>query len=251
MNYESSPSGDFSPPGVFSPTTCRVLISSSPPLTSPWAGKRRPSPRAARAPSRPRWFRPEQNWGSTTTSIPKCKECSWKTAGPPASSSWTAPKLPPDSWWSRTTPPPSFFLRLIGEDRITTHMKRMARSYQFDRGELFWGTVGVHELPNYKAAKGQPWGRKDCMPRTYFAPKDSAFMEDKYMHEIFLAACLPRCFILTAPDSIWDPTGGCTSSPRTSAFTCPARIFSRRNGSNLPSSSWTCFSETWWQYALT
>ncbi len=51
---------------------------------------------------------------------------------------------------------PQLFLRLIGEDRITDDMKRKARVYQFDRGELFWGTVGVHELPQYKAAKDQP-----------------------------------------------------------------------------------------------
>ena len=51
---------------------------------------------------------------------------------------------------------PQLFLRLIGEDRITEDMKRKARVYQFDRGELFWGTVGVHELPQYTGGQGQP-----------------------------------------------------------------------------------------------
>ncbi len=77
---------------------------------------------------------------------------------------------------------PQLFLRLIGEDRITEDMKRKARVYQFDRGELFWGTVGVHELPQYKAAKDNP--DVNATPRTYFAPKDLGFIEDKYQHEI-------------------------------------------------------------------
>ncbi|MCX5879417.1 MAG: NAD(P)/FAD-dependent oxidoreductase, partial [Deltaproteobacteria bacterium] len=79
---------------------------------------------------------------------------------------------------------PQLFLRLIGEDKITDVMKRKARVYQFDRGELFWGTVGVHELPNYKAAKDNP--DVNATPRTYFAPKDLGFIEDKYQHEIYL-----------------------------------------------------------------
>jgi len=144
---------------------------------------------------------------------------------------------------------PQLFLRLIGEDRISQDIKRMARTYQFDRGELFWGTVGVHELPQYKAAKNNP--DVNATPRTYFAPKDLAFMEDKYMHEIFLGGMPSKMFILTAPDSIWDrsrvPEG--KHSLHVEEFTCPARIFSRKEWKQLTEEFVDVLFETWAEYA--
>jgi beta-carotene ketolase (CrtO type) len=144
---------------------------------------------------------------------------------------------------------PQLFLRLIGEDRITDDMKRKARVYQFDRGELLWGTVGVHELPNYKAAKSNP--DVNATPRTYFAPKDLAFFEDKYQHEIFLAGMPSKMFILTAPDSIWDrsrvPEG--KNSLHVEEFTCPARIFSRREWKQLTEEFVDVLFEVWAEYA--
>jgi beta-carotene ketolase (CrtO type) len=144
---------------------------------------------------------------------------------------------------------PQLFLRLIGEDRITDQMKRKARVYQFDRGELFWGTVGVHELPQYKAAKSNP--DVNATPRTYFAPKDLGFIEDKYMHEIFLLGMPSKMFILTAPDSIWDrsrvPEG--KYSLHVEEFTCPARLFSRREWKQLTEQFVDVLFETWAQYA--
>jgi len=123
---------------------------------------------------------------------------------------------------------PQLFQRLIGEDKITDVMKRKARVYQFDRGELFWGTVGVHELPKYKAAKDNP--DINVTPRTYFAPKDLGFIEDKYQHEIYLLGIPSKMFILTAPDSIWDPSRvpAGKHSLHVEEFTCPARLFSRK-----------------------
>jgi beta-carotene ketolase (CrtO type) len=144
---------------------------------------------------------------------------------------------------------PQLFLRLIGEDRITDTMKRKARVYQFDRGELLWGTVGVHELPNYKAAKSNP--DVNATPRTYFAPKDLAFFEDKYQHEIFLGGMPSKMFILTAPDSIWDrtrvPEG--KNSLHVEEFTCPARIFSRREWKQLTEEFVNVLFEVWAEYA--
>jgi len=124
---------------------------------------------------------------------------------------------------------PQLFLRLIGEDRITDDMKRKARVYQFDRGELFWGTVGVKELPNYTASKDNP--DVNATPRTYFAPKDLGFFEDKYQHEIFLFGLPPKCLSsqrLTAFGSQQGSAG--KQSLHVEEFTCPARLFSRRNG---------------------
>ena len=144
---------------------------------------------------------------------------------------------------------PQLFLRLIGEDRITDEMKRMARVYQFDRGQLFWGTVGVHELPQYKAAKSNP--DVNATPRTYFAPKDLGFFEDKYQHEIFLGGMPSKMFILTAPDSIWDrsrvPEG--KHSLHVEEFTCPARLFSRREWKQMTEEWVDVLFDMWAEYA--
>jgi phytoene dehydrogenase-like protein len=144
---------------------------------------------------------------------------------------------------------PQLFLRLIGEDRITDVMKRKARVYQFDRGELFWGTVGVHELPNYKAAKDNP--DVNATPRTYFAPKDLGFIEDKYQHEIYLLGIPSKMFILTAPDSIWDrsrvPEG--KHSLHVEEFTCPARLFSRKEWKQMTEQFVDVLFEVWSEYA--
>jgi len=144
---------------------------------------------------------------------------------------------------------PQLFLRLIGEDRITDDMKRKARVYQFDRGELFWGTVGVHELPQYKAAKSNP--DVNATPRTYFCSKDLGFFEDKYMHEIFLAGMPSKMFILTAPDSIWDPSRVPEGkhSLHVEEFTCPARLFSRREWKQLTEQFVDVLFEMWAEYA--
>ena len=144
---------------------------------------------------------------------------------------------------------PQLFLRLIGEDKITDVMKRKARVYQFDRGELFWGTVGVHELPNYKAAKDNP--DVNITPRTYFAPKDLGFIEDKYQHEIYLLGIPSKMFILTAPDSIWDrsrvPEG--KQSLHVEEFTCPARLFSRKEWKQMTEQFVDVLFEVWSEYA--
>ncbi len=144
---------------------------------------------------------------------------------------------------------PQLFLRLIGEDRITEDMKRKARVYQFDRGELFWGTVGVHELPQYKAAKTNP--DVNATPRTYFAPKDLGFIEDKYQHEIYLFGMPSKMFILTAPDSIWDrsrvPEG--KYSLHVEEFTCPARLFSRKEWKQMTQEFVDVLFERWAEYA--
>jgi phytoene dehydrogenase-like protein len=144
---------------------------------------------------------------------------------------------------------PQLFQRLIGEDKITDVMKRKARVYQFDRGELFWGTVGVHELPKYKAAKDNP--DINATPRTYFAPKDLGFIEDKYQHEIYLLGIPSKMFILTAPDSIWDPSRvpAGKHSLHVEEFTCPARLFSRKEWKQMTEQFVDVLFEVWQEYA--
>ena len=144
---------------------------------------------------------------------------------------------------------PQLFLRMIGEEQLSTQMRRRVDTYFFDRAQLFWGPVAMHELPDYKAAKNNP--DVNATPRTYVAPKDLAFMEDKYMHEIFLFGMPSKLFLLTAPDSIWDPTrvpeGKHTLMVE--EFTCPARIFSRKEWRQLHDEFYEAMIAHWQKYA--
>ncbi|MBE9546560.1 MAG: NAD(P)/FAD-dependent oxidoreductase [Proteobacteria bacterium] len=144
---------------------------------------------------------------------------------------------------------PQLFLRMIGEDHLTTQMKRKVDTYFFDRAQLFWGPVAVHELPDYKAARNNP--DINATPRTYLAPKDLAFMEDKYMHEIFLFGMPSKFFLLTAPDSIWDTTRAPEGkhSIHVEEFTCPARIFSRKEWRGLHDEFYDSMIEQWQKFA--
>jgi hypothetical protein len=144
---------------------------------------------------------------------------------------------------------PQLFLRMIGEEHLTTQMRRKVDTYFFDRAQLFWGPTAVHELPDYKAAKNNP--DVNAAPRTYVARKDLAYLEDKYMHEIFLFGIPSKHFLLTAPDSIWDrsrvPEG--KDSVFIEEFTCPARLFSRKEWRQLHDEFFDSMIEHWQQYA--
>lgn len=144
---------------------------------------------------------------------------------------------------------PQLFLRMIGEDHLSTQVRRKVDAYFFDRAQLFWGTVAVHELPQYKAAKNNP--DVNSAPRTYLAPKDLAYMEDKYVHEIFLLGMPSKFFLLTAPDSIWDPTRVPEGkhSLHVEDFTCPARFFSRKEWRNLHDEFYDSMIAQWQKYA--
>jgi beta-carotene ketolase (CrtO type) len=144
---------------------------------------------------------------------------------------------------------PQLFLRMIGEDQLTTRMKRKVDTYFFDRAQLFWGPVAVHELPEYKAAKDNP--DVAATPRTYIAPKDLGFMEDKYMHEIFLFGMPSKFLLLTAPDSIWDKTRAPEGkhSIHVEDFTAPARIFSRKEWRNLHDEFYENMIAYWQKFA--
>lgn len=99
---------------------------------------------------------------------------------------------------------PQTMFRLLGEDHLTPKQAHRVRNIDYDRSQIWWGNVAVHELPKYTAASYN----SECglQPRLYFGPKDPDYIATKYQAEIFTRGYPVRPFILTAPDSIWDPT---------------------------------------------
>ncbi|WP_028321572.1 phytoene desaturase family protein [Desulfatiglans anilini] len=144
---------------------------------------------------------------------------------------------------------PQLFARLVGEEHTNPEMKRRLDTNLYDRGHVWWGTIGVHELPQYKAAKDNP--DLNATPRTYWAPKDLAYMENKYMHEIFLLGMSSKLFCLSAPDSIWDPTRAPEGkhSVLFEEYTCPTPFFSRREWRQLGNEFMEELMQQWRKYA--
>lgn len=134
------------------------------------------------------------------------------------------------------------FDRMINPDFKTDELNRKLATNLYDRGHAWWGCMGVHELPVYKASKHNP--DINATPRTYWGHKDLAYIEDKYMHEIMVLGMASKFFCLSAPDSIWDPSR-VPEGKHSVAFedyTCPMYFHSRKE--------WRQMSEEFFQELL-
>jgi beta-carotene ketolase (CrtO type) len=141
------------------------------------------------------------------------------------------------------------FTRMIGEEHINSKMKQRLNTNLYDRGHGWWGTTAIHELPQYKAAKDNP--DINATPRTYWGPKDLAYLENKYMHELFLFGMPSKFFCLTAPDTIWDPSRAPEGKHTVlfEEYTCPASFFSRREWRQMGNEFLEGLFQQWVNYA--
>jgi phytoene dehydrogenase-like protein len=123
---------------------------------------------------------------------------------------------------------PQTVFRLMGEDKVTPKVAHRVRNIDYDRAQIWWGNVALHELPKYTAAATNP--DLGPQPRLYFGPKDPDYMANRYQAEIFTKGWPSKLFILTAPDSIWDPTRAHAKkhSILVEEFAPPFRYFAER-----------------------
>ena len=144
---------------------------------------------------------------------------------------------------------PQMFSRLLDKEQQSDETRRRLETNLYDRGHVWWGTIGVHELPQYKAAKNNP--DINATPRTYWAPKDLAYIENKYMHELFLLGMGSKFFCLAAPDSIWDPTRVPEGkhSVLFEEYTCPTPFFSRKEWRQMGNEFMEELMAQWKKYA--
>lgn len=99
---------------------------------------------------------------------------------------------------------PQTMLRLLQDTEMAENLLHRIKTIDYDRSQIFWGNVALHELPDYKAKNFNPdLGEQ---PRLYMGPKDEDYISYNYMSDIFTKG-MPRpgnMFLLSAPDSIWD-----------------------------------------------
>ncbi len=123
---------------------------------------------------------------------------------------------------------PQTVFRLMGEQYFTPKVAHRVRNIDYDRAQIWWGNVALHELPRYTGADTNP--DLGYQPRLYFGPKDPDYMASRYQAEIFTRGWPEKMVILTAPDSIWDPTRAHAGkhSILVEEFAPPFRFFSER-----------------------
>jgi phytoene dehydrogenase-like protein len=128
---------------------------------------------------------------------------------------------------------PQTLLRLLKDTPISAKIMHRVKNIHYDRAQILWGNVAMHELPQYSAEASNPGlGR---LPRLYTGAKDPDYLASKYQHDIFVLGFPQQLYLLMAPDSIWDrsraPEGKHTILIED--FTAPRRLFSAREWKRL------------------
>lgn len=128
---------------------------------------------------------------------------------------------------------PQLLTGLLGGEYVTPRMKRMMRATLYDRSQVLWGHLALHELPVYTKSSAE--SDLNRIYRLYLAPKDVTYFEDKYWHEICLMGFPSRINLLVTPDSIWDPSRAAPGKHNVwiEEITCALRYFSYKEWRSL------------------
>ena len=138
---------------------------------------------------------------------------------------------------------------LIGEENLDPKIVRRVRNIRYDRHNIIWAVVAMHELPNYKAAAFNP----DCgpQPRMYLGPRNADYMANQYLSEISVKGIASRLYMFLGPDTIWDrsraPQGKHVIGIE--EFSAPARFFSARRWQELRDEFEAAIIKEWQTYA--
>lgn len=128
---------------------------------------------------------------------------------------------------------PQTVFRMLRDHKFDDKTTHRVRNIHYDRAQILWGNVAVHELPKYIAEADNPGVGNQ--PRLYIGPKDPDYYATKYQHEIFMLGFPTQLFLLTAPDSIWDRTRAPEGKHTIliEDFSAPSRLFSPREWMRL------------------
>jgi phytoene dehydrogenase-like protein len=117
-------------------------------------------------------------------------------------------------------------LRLLRESRVDHRLRRRIANIHYDRGQLLWANLAIHEPPRYLAERDNPG--VGAQPRLYWGPKDLDYLHLRYQPEIFLHGFAARPYVLCSVDSLWDSSRAPASSHIVGVeeFSAPRRRFS-------------------------
>jgi phytoene dehydrogenase-like protein len=93
-------------------------------------------------------------------------------------------------------------LRLLADVAVDHRVRRRIENIHYDRGQLLWANLAIHEPPRYRAEDDNPG--VGAQPRLYWGPKDLDYLHLAYQPEIFLRGFARRPYVLCSVDSLWD-----------------------------------------------
>ena len=144
---------------------------------------------------------------------------------------------------------PQTVLRLLDDVEISPRITERIRNIHYDRGQLLWANVAVHEPPEYAAAANNPG--LGPQPRLYWGPKDPDHYATRYKAEIYLDGLSRRTFALTSVDTLWDP-GRAPDGKHVvgvEEFAAPIRLFDRAQWADIERRFARQLIEHWSHYA--
>ena len=95
-------------------------------------------------------------------------------------------------------------LKLLRDLDVDARLRRRIANVHYDRGQLLWANLALHEPPRYLAERDNPG--VGSQPRLYWGPKDLDYLHLRYQPEIFMGGFATRPYVLCSVDSLWDTT---------------------------------------------
>ncbi|GAA1032200.1 NAD(P)/FAD-dependent oxidoreductase [Virgisporangium ochraceum] len=144
---------------------------------------------------------------------------------------------------------PQTLLTLASGVSLPRRTANRLRNVHYDRGQLAWINVAVHEAPDYASAVGDPG--VGAQPRLYWGPKDPDWLGSRYQAEIFTRGHSSRFFALSSTDTLWDPSRAPEGKHVVGVeeFVAPLRFFDRQQWKAIEKSVVDLLVESWPTYA--
>src|SRR5690349_1948651 len=121
---------------------------------------------------------------------------------------------------------PQTVLRLLRDHEIGERTRHRIKNIHYDRGQLLWANLALHEPPDYGIEGVGP------QPRLYWGPKDPDYIATRYQPEIYLQGFASRPFVLSSVDTLWDPSRAPDGKHLVGVeeFAAPRRLFDDWHG---------------------
>jgi beta-carotene ketolase (CrtO type) len=144
---------------------------------------------------------------------------------------------------------PQTVLRLMRTVKVNERIVHRLKNIHYDRGQLFWANVALHEPPRYAAADTNP--EVGPQPRLLWGPKDPDYLATRYQPEIYLKGHSDRIYAFTSCDTLWDPSRAPAGKHLVGVeeFAAPRRLFSSSEWHDIKETFKTQLLEQWRHYA--
>ena len=128
-------------------------------------------------------------------------------------------------------------------------VRRRIENIHYDRGQLLWANLAIHEPPRYRADSHNPG--VGAQPRLYWGPKDLDYLHLAYQPEIFLRGFARHPYVLCSVDSLWDSSRAPEGAHIVGVeeFSAPRRCFGEREWRDIGNRFLDNLLRAWTQYA--